>query len=196
MRTKVGESIYNKRNAAQSIAMLSKSFKEMAIGLAKRDKDPSSILTQLDAASEMIEDLKAALSESSAQPNMRSFMDTLDEAVGEASYDGENGPSFRNATTLDVRANHELTSSIMWYDEEATEDEDEEYEIEVGIDILHYEPFVPANFGGHPDSWSDSEGGDIEIRVYAGDGVDITDNLTRETYDKLAEEAFKWAERN
>ena len=196
MRSKVGESIYNKRNAAQSIAMLSKSFKEMAIGLAKREKDPSSILSQLEAASKMIEDLKGALSESSAKPNMRSFMDTLDEAIGGASYNGENGPSFRNATVLDNGANYELTSSIMWYDEEGTEDDDEEYEIEVGIDIVHYEPFVPADFGGHPDSWSDSEGGDIEIRVFAGDGVDITDNLTRETYDKLAEEAFEWAENN
>lgn len=44
-----------------------------------------------------------------------------------------------------------------------------------GIDVecfIYAEPYVPARMSGHPDSWTDAEGGDIEIeRVdYETDG--------------------------
>lgn len=32
--------------------------------------------------------------------------------------------------------------------------------------VTHYEPEIPANLSGHPDSWTPSEGGELEFEVY------------------------------
>ena len=61
-------------------------------------------------------------------------------------------------------------------------------ELEVEINVLHYEPFIPAQVSGPPEVCYEAEPSEIEIEVLY-DGKDITGLLSEEDLVRLEEQA-------